>query len=232
MSGYHKVAISGVGRGIGRAIAHAFGASGWTVFGAARTAADLEELQQYWQEKAFPGKLHLFTADLSTEQACTKWAEAIQSETQHLDALINNVGQFAPGTLLEGPVNQLADFMQINVLSAHYLSRALLPLLKNDKRTFLLTIGSVATTDWPAPMASYALSKYALEGWHRIIRQELAATQISCTLLRPGATYTSSWDGVDVDPSTLLDPGQLAQLVLRRVTTDAELEIEEITIRP
>lgn len=232
MSSEQKIVVSGAGRGIGRAIAQVFGTAGWTVFGSARTRADLDALQLFWQEKACAGELHLFATDLSNAAGCTAWAEAIEAKTSSLTALVNNVGQFAPGTLLEGPTDQLEKFMQINLMSAHYLSRALLPLLKTDKKTYLLTIGSVATTDWPAPMASYALSKYALEGWHRLMQQELAATQISCTLLRPGATYTSSWDGVDVDPSTLLDPQQIAQLVLRKLTIDAELEIKELTIRP
>jgi short-subunit dehydrogenase len=232
MSLKQTIAISGVGRGIGRAIAEAFGEVGWTVFGAARSTADLENLQQHWQAQPFTGELHLFSTDLSEQKGCLAWAAVIKKNTNRLDALVNNVGQFAPGTLLDGPDTQLASFLKANVLSAHYLSKALLPLLEVGEKAHLLTIGSVATTDWPAPMANYALSKYALEGWHRTMSRELAETSISCTLLRPGATYTSSWDGVEVDPTTLLAPAQIAQLVLRRLTEDAALEIEEITIRP
>jgi short-subunit dehydrogenase len=232
MSLTQTIAISGVGRGIGRAIAQVFGQAGWTVLGAARNQTDLESLSEYWQAQAYSGKLHLVSADLSGQKGCLKWTAAIETVIDRLDALVNNVGQFAPGTLLEGPDTQLADFLNANVLSAHYLSRALLPLLKAGERSHLLTIGSVATTDWPAPMANYALSKYALEAWHRAISRELSNTSISCTLIRPGATYTSSWDGVAVDPTTLLAPEQIAQLVLRRLTTDTALQIEEITIRP
>ena len=232
MSAIQTIVISGIGRGIGRAIAEAFGQAGWTVFGAARTRNDLENLQAYWQSHAFVGELYLFTADLSTPEGCQQWAASILATVDHLDAVINNVGAFAPGTLLDSSDDQLAYFLQANVLSAHYLSRALLPLLKAGKSAHLLTIGSVATTDWPAAMANYAISKYTLEAWHRALSRELADTVVKCTLLRPGATYTSSWDGVDVDPETLLAPEQIAQLVLRRLTVDAALQIEEITIRP
>lgn len=226
------IAISGVGRGIGRAIALAFGHAGWVVFGAARSEEDLERLQTHWQAEAYTAPLHLYVADLGTANGCAAWGQAIGAMTNQLDALVNNVGQFGPGTLLDGPDGQLERFLRVNMLSAHYLCRALLPLLKVNTSAFLLTIGSVATTDWPPPMAAYALSKYALEGWHKTIRQELADTNIRCTLLRPGATFTSSWDGIAVDPSTLLAPEQIANLILRRLTDHAQEDIEEITIRP
>lgn len=232
MSATRTIVISGVGRGIGQAIAHAFGQAGWTVFGAARSLTDLENLQAYWQAQAFVGKLYVFSADLGTPAGCQQWATAIREQTTHLDALIHNVGAFAPGTLLDSSDNQLITFLQVNVLSAHYLSRALLPLLRAGERAHLLTIGSVATTDWPAAMTNYAISKHTLEAWHRALSRELAGTTVKCTLLRPGATYTSSWHGVAVDPATLLAPEQIAQLVLRRLTVDAALQIEEITIRP
>lgn len=81
-------------------------------------------------------------------------------------------------------------------------------------------------------MAAYALSKYALEGWHRAIAPELAAAGIRMTLIRPGATFTHSWAGVPVDPNTLLHPEQVAQWVLRAATASDGETLEEICVRP
>lgn len=77
----------------------------------------------------------------------------------------------------------------------------------------LFTIGSIAADHWPLEMAAYALSKASLHAWHRGIRKELMEQDIDTVLIIPGGTFTSSWDGIDIDPDELLAPEDIAQLV-------------------
>ncbi|PSR13123.1 MAG: hypothetical protein DA408_09295 [Bacteroidetes bacterium] len=224
------IAISGGSRGIGRAIAEVFGQQGYTVFVAARTPAQLQALAAGWPATCPTSRLVTFCADLATEAGCLAWAAHIDSQVSSLQVLVHNLGQFAPGDLLTGPPPQLAHFFATNVFSAHYLTQALLGRLREARPGHLVTIGSVATTDWPAPLHAYALSKYALEAWHRGVRKELAGTAVKTTLVRPGATLTSSWDGIAVDPATLLTPERVAQVVAQVVA--ATEDFEEITVRP
>jgi NAD(P)-dependent dehydrogenase (short-subunit alcohol dehydrogenase family) len=224
------IAISGGSRGIGRAIAEVFGQQGYTVFVSSRTSGHLQAMQEAWPANYPTSTLHTFCADLATEAGCLAWAGHIGSRVSSLQVLVHNLGQFAPGDLLTGPPPQLAHFFATNVFSAHYLTQALLDLLRGGQPGHLVTIGSVATTDWPAPLHAYALSKYALEAWHRGVRRELAGTAVKTTLVRPGATLTSSWDGIAVDPATLLTPDRVAQVVAQVVAATADFE--EITVRP
>lgn len=226
------IAISGASAGIGLAIAEHFAALSWQVTIAARTHQDLVALEQRWPSD-FPGsELHIKAVDLAQPQAAEQWAEAVLERFGRLDALVHNLGHFQPGTLLEGPVDQLTALINTNVLSAHYLTRAMLPLLEKGQRPCLLTVGSVATTDWPAPLAAYSISKYALEGWHRAMAKELKAKGVRCGLIRPGATYTRSWDGVDVDPQTLLSAQEVAQFAAQIILASPGTQMDELTIRP
>lgn len=226
------IAISGGSRGIGLAIAKRFAEEGWEVAIAARSEAALHKIQEEWESDYPDSSLLVFAADLSDAAGCQAWGAYLLKHCPQLDALVHNLGTFAPGTLLNGPPEQLESFFAINVLSAHYLTRACFPLLQKARRANMVTIGSVATTDWPSDLAAYALSKHALEAWHRQLRKELAGGHIRTTLLRPGATFTSSWEGVDIDPALLLSAERVAALAARVILLPEDEEVEEIYLRP
>jgi short-subunit dehydrogenase len=192
----------------------------------------LQILEETWATSYPTVPLLVFTGDLSKRDSCYAWGEFLSEQGKPLGALVNNLGTFTPGTLLEGPAEQLENMLNTNLLSAHHLTRACMPLLRQAEMATIVTIGSVATTDWPPPLAAYALSKYALEGWHRQLRRELAESAIRTTLLRPGATFTSSWDGIDVDPAQLLSAERVAELATQAILLPEEEEMEEICVRP
>jgi short-subunit dehydrogenase len=225
------IAISGASRGIGLAIAKQFAEKGWQVAIAARSADALAQLQKEWKNNQWPPLL-IFVGDLSKAEDCQKWGANLQENGSALAALVNNLGAFAPGSLLEGSVDQLEHFLTTNLLSSHYLTRACLPLLSKAPLANILTIGSVATTDWPTALAAYALSKHALEAWHRQLTKELSGTNIRTSLLRPGATFTSSWDGVDIDPALLLSADRVAAVATQMILSPANEHLEEVCLRP
>lgn len=220
------IAISGASRGIGLSIARLFASHHWTIFVAAREKRYLDQMQAVWKKDFPESTLHCTAADLSTHEGCALFALNIKEHSDQLTILVNNVGQFSPGTLLDGATDQLEQFLQTNLLSAHYLTRALSPLLSKTPQSCLFTIGSIAATEWPEEMTTYALSKAALHAWHHGIRQELKKKKVNTCLIIPGGTYTSSWDGVDIDPSELLTPQEVAALVWKH----KHGEKEEVTL--
>ncbi|MEZ4983817.1 MAG: SDR family oxidoreductase [Saprospiraceae bacterium] len=227
------VAISGGTKGIGRATAALFAEKGWQVAVCARHQDDLAAMQQHWALHYPSSHLYTHVTDLSTPEGCYSWAQTLQHNLPPLDALVLNAGTFAPGTLMEGNDQQLQDFLSLNLMAPHYLTREVSSQWRQQKRAgHLVTISSIAATDWPEMMTAYALSKYALEGWHEAVSRELQPHGIRTTLIRPGGTYTSSWDGVDVDPATLLSPEQVAQWVWQAVALANTQAIEHITLRP
>lgn len=217
---------------MGWATALTLGKAGCKVAIAARDANRLRECEVYWREQDCPGQLYTCTTDLSDQAGVLHWADQLTTDFPQLDVLINNLGAFAPGELLQGPAGQLEQFLRTNVLSSHYLTRVCLPLMQQANHALLVTIGSVATLDEPAAMAAYTLSKQAQESWHRLVARELEGTSVGCLLVRPGATYTHSWAGIDVDPATLLSAQQVADWVFRVLTDWPVVHVDTITLRP
>lgn len=222
----NTIAISGASSGIGLSIAQLFARHHWSVFVAARQKTALDQMQLIWKKKFPESTLHCTVADLSTQEGCILFASNIKKHSPQLNILVNNVGQFSSGTLLGGATDQLEHFLRTNLLSAHFLTRALSPLLLKTPQSCLFTIGSIAAIAWPEEMATYALSKAALHAWHRGVRLELKKTEVNTCLIIPGGTYTSSWDGVDIDPDELLKPQEVAALVWKHKAGDKE----EVTI--
>ncbi len=181
------IAISGASAGIGLAIAEHFAREGWWVSIAARNSEDLTALRERWKDEFPNSELRTVAMDLSEKGAAKVWATYLADVFRGLDVLVHNLGKFEPGTLLEGNDDQLADLLNTNLVGAHQLTRAMLPLLQQSEAGQMVTIGSVSTTDWPADLATYTISKYAQEGWHRQISKELRTHNIGTTLIRPGA---------------------------------------------
>jgi|APTNR8051073442_1049403.scaffolds.fasta_scaffold01809_11 short-subunit dehydrogenase len=223
------IAITGGARGIGLAIAKKFAAEGFDAAVAARSAADLDAMQQYWRLH-FPGQaLHTLPADLAQPDGVAQFARLLQQDDCIPSVLVHNVGAFAPGGL-DAPPDQLEQFLAINLLAADRLTRHVLPLMRAAGCGHIITIGSVAVYDFPPGVDNYTISKYALAGWHRGLEQQLAHSPLLTTIIHPGATYTSSWEGSGVDPATLLSADAVAEAAWQ--AWQSRGAIREMQLRP
>lgn len=227
------IVITGATKGIGRATAERCAQAGLPVLAIARNQDDLSEMHTAW--KQFP-QSELFTvkADLSTMAGVQTVADFITRNQQlSVTTLVNNVGLFWAGSLLDPTTDdRLEELLNINLLAAHRLTRALLPAMLEAGAGHLVTIGSVAALDFPHHMAAYTVSKYALHGWHHALATELARTPIKTTIIIPGATLTAAWDGQAHDPERILPPSQVADAVWYALTAPANTRIESLTLRP
>lgn len=217
---------------MGRAIAELFGQRGWQVIVSARGKKDLEQMQLSWEERFPQSRLITVAADLGTSEGCQSFIARIQAATDQVNLLVNNLGIYREGNILPDTENQLATLLRVNVLAAHQLTNGLLPLLKASERSHIMTIGSVAVTDWPEGVNLYSISKWALWGWHKALRQELAASPVRVSLLTPGATLTSSWSGEEEIPPHILLPETIAQTVAYLWDQNEQMVTEEVIIRP
>ncbi len=225
-----NVLITGGTKGIGRATARRFAEAGWSVAVVARTGPDLEEMEQHWKS-AYHTPLLPIEADLQRREEAAQAIATVQQHWKGVDVLINNVGRFVPARLADGP-EVLPEFLDLNVLAAYYLCRGVVPNMQQRGAGRILTVGSVATLDHPAHMGAYTVSKYALLGLHRALRAELAESPIVCKMVVPGATYTDSWKGVDIDPRQILAADTIADALFRQATEPPDATADEWVIRP
>lgn len=224
--------ITGATQGIGKAIAERFLEEGWSIAICARNWEDLQQVQQEWTSNFPQQQIFIFKADFSNKEEVNSFARFVLSHFQTIDVLVNNAGIFMPGKLAEEAEGQLEKMMAVNVYSAYYLTRALLPNMKNNKKGHIFNMCSVASLKAYDNGGSYSVSKYALMGFSDNLRHELIGSGIRVTALMPGATMSRSWANAPVDKERLMPAKDVASMVWATFQLAQNTDVETIVMRP
>ena len=225
------VIVTGASRGIGKEIAALFAKAGYRLL---LTARDQHRLQQTMQflSKTYPAAvIHGQAADLSIPQEAINFGRWCLSYGEP-DILINNAGQFLPGTLGEEPAGQLEQQLAVNLYSAYYLTRTLMPDMIQRGTGHIFTLCSIASLKPYAQGGSYSISKYALHGFTQNLREELKSTGVKVTGVYPGAVLTDSWGNFDNSNGRIMEPSDIAQMIFQAAHLSPQACVEEIVIRP
>jgi short-subunit dehydrogenase len=170
-------------------------------------------------------------ADLSRKEEVKTFA-AFVKKTTIPDVLVNNTGIFIPGSLHEEPEGNFEKTMHTNLFSTYYLTRAFTDGFIERKSGHIFSIGSIAGLTAYANGGSYAVSKWAMLGFTKCLRQELMPHGIRVTSVLPGATYTASWEGVDLPEERFMKATDVAETVWAAYNLSPHSVVEEIVIRP
>jgi short-subunit dehydrogenase len=223
--------LTGGTKGIGRAIIERFAKAGFDVATCARKENDLTELKRA-VEQGFEVKTYTMVADMSKKKQVEAFADFVKDLHRPIDVLVNNAGYFIPGTLLEEEEGALESMVESNVYSAYYMARAIVPVMKEAGSGHVFTMCSVASIMAYPNGGSYAISKFALLGFSKVLREETKACGIRVTAILPGATRTASWDGVDLPEERFMRAADVAETVFSAYSLSDRSVVEEIIIRP
>lgn len=224
--------ITGATKGLGRAFAETFAAQGFDVCVCARTRADLDAMQAHWAERFPQRRLYTYAVDLGKKADVFHFAAGVQSLWTRLDVLINNAGIFLPGSISAETEGTLESLMEINLYSAYHLTRRLLPLMQAQQQGHIFNLCSIASIAAYPNGGSYTISKFALLGFNKVLREELKSQGIKVTALLPGATWSDSWQGADFPHERLMQAGDIAKMVWAAYTLSESAVVEELLIRP
>lgn len=226
-----NVIITGASKGIGKAIATQFAASGNNLFLCSRGEKSLydtvAELQLLYPNATISG----MPADMAEKTAIDAFADwCLQKGTP--DILVNNAGYFIPGSIHNEAEGTLEAMLQSNLFSAYHLTRKLIPAMMDAKKGHIFNICSIASLHAYANGGSYSISKYALAGFSKNLREEMKPHGIKVTAVYPGAVLTSSWDGFDIDPNRIMEAADIAKMVFAASQLSPMAVTEDIVIRP
>jgi len=231
MSKSKFVVITGGTKGIGKALVEKFAQNGFSVITCARNEKDLEQLKTHIQ-KSYETEIHIKASDLSKKEDVLAFAGFVDSITDNVDVLINNTGVFLPGSISEEPEGNLEQMMNTNLYSAYHLTRNLLPNMLKQKGGHIFSISSIAGITAYASGGSYSITKYAMQGFTKCLREELKDKNIRVTAVLPGATYTASWEGVDLPKERFMKSEDIANAVYSAYELSNQTVVEEIVLRP
>jgi len=224
--------ITGSTKGIGRAIVEILASKGINVAICSRNENEINEFLKVLRASHPLVKAIGKRTDMSKNPEVLDFAQFVLQEFETIDILVNNAGVFIPGELLEEEDGALERMIETNLYSAYHLTRALVPNMIAHKSGHIFNMCSVASQIAYPNGGSYSISKFALLGFSKVLREELKTKNIKVTSILPGATWSASWEGVDLPKSRLMQSEDIAKLVWSALEMSPSAVIEDIVIRP
>jgi short-subunit dehydrogenase len=226
-----NVIITGASKGIGKAIAEQFAAAGHTLLLCSRNEKSLYDtvsaLQTQYPQCIVKGK----PVDMAVKEQVTAFGEWCLGFGIP-GILINNAGQFLPGSVHSEEEGTLQKMIEVNLYSAYHLTRILLPEMIKAKQGHIFNICSIASLNAYANGGSYSISKFALLGFSKNLREEMKPHGIKVTAICPGATMSGSWDGANIDPKRIMEAEDVAKMVFTASQLSPMADVEDIIMRP
>jgi short-subunit dehydrogenase len=227
-----SIVISGATKGLGRAIAEVFAAEGFDVAVCARTESDLTDMQADWAARFERSKLHVLPADMGKKSDVIDFADFAVEQLGAPDVLVNNAGLFLPGRVSDEAEGTLQTLLDINLMSAYHLTRAMLPAMRVRRQGHIFNMCSVASKIAYPYGGLYSIAKFALLGFSKALREELKPDGIKVTSVMPGATWSDSWRGVDFPADRLMQAEDIGRAVWGAYQLSPAAVVEELLIRP
>jgi NADP-dependent 3-hydroxy acid dehydrogenase YdfG len=221
-----KIFISGGSKGIGLAVAKKFYEQGFEVIICARGQAALEAAKA-----EMPG-LHTLVCDLSDKSAVKQLAATLNRDYGPLDILINNGGVFMPGLLHKEEDAVYETQMRTNMDSTYYLTKGVVGGMIAQKAGMIVNMCSIASLAAYPGGGSYSVSKFAMLGFSKVLREEMKPYGIRVVSIMPGAVKTAAWDGVDLPEERFIPARDIAEIVWNAWIMSPHTVVEEIVVRP
>lgn len=226
-----NIIITGASKGIGKAIAEIFAANGHNLFLCSRGELTLyktvEELMTRFPAVSIKAK----PADLSKKEEAVAFGNWCLSFAVP-DILVNNAGFFEPGSVYNEPDGTLENQLAVNLQSAYHLTRTVLPKMIERKSGHIFNMCSVAALHAYANGGSYSVSKFALYGFSKNLREEMKPFGIKVTSVHPGAVMSDSWAGYDNSEKRIMETGDIAKMIFAAAQLSMQACVEDIVIRP
>ncbi len=225
------VVITGASRGIGKAVAEIFAEQGHDLLICARGEVGLYKTLEELTTR-FPGvSINAKPADLSGKQQTIDFGNwCLQQATPGI--LVNNAGFFEPGSTYNEPDGILESQIATNLYSAYHLSRTLLPAMMQQKSGHVFNMCSIASLHSYANGGAYSISKFALYGFTKNLREEMKPHGIKVTAIHPGAVLTDSWSGFDNSSKRIMEASDIARMIFAASQLSFQACVEDIIIRP
>ncbi|NOX45522.1 MAG: SDR family NAD(P)-dependent oxidoreductase [Chlorobi bacterium] len=182
-----------------------------------RTAMDLS--------KKFNIKAIGYETDLTSNKNVDSMAKWIKLNYQ-IDMLINNAGVGGTNYIEAATENDISTIIQLNMRALVFLTHQLLPVLKTQKKSYVLNISSLAAFGPMAYKTVYPASKAFVSSFSRGLNAELKDTNISVSVAHPGGMATNPEIKERMGKynsfikSTFLSPGETAKICIEQMLSE------------
>ena len=226
--------VTGASSGIGRAIAIGLSRKGAHLCAVGRNRSALAETVKVAEQYSHASAFQL---DLTVEEELQRLVEHLEKAGK-LDVLIHCAGVMYPSLTERARVEDLDLQYAINVRAPYLLSQRLLPLLTAARGQIVFTNSSVGLTAKQADLGQYSATKHALKAIADSLREELNPKGIRVISVYLGRTATPLQEarfreeGKSYRPELLLQPEDVASVVVQMLMLPSTAEVTDISMRP
>ena len=223
--------ITGSGSGIGKATALALAQEGMKIVLCGRTVSKLEETAKLVEEAG--GKALIVSGDLRDESYIIRIVDETMEAFGRIDVLINNAGVSVAKPVVDCTAEEFDQIMDTNMKAPFLLCKYSIPHMRKSDCGTIINIASVVGHKGYVNQSLYGASKHAITGFTKVLAKEVQEDGIRVHLLSPGGVYTEMVANVrpDLDPTYLIKPVDIADIILFLLKSRGNAVIDSINIR-
>lgn len=228
--------VTGASGGIGRAIAERLGAAGFALTLSGRHRGALDEVARaLWGVAA---GTDVVCADMGVEDDVRRLAHRHAERFGSLDLLVLCAGSGTSGPIAGYPIHRFDRQVEVNLRAPFILVQDCLPSLRRaaashpERGARIVAVASLAGVAAEPGLAAYGAAKAALISLCQSVNVEESASGVSATAISPGYVNTemSSWVRDRIDPADMIEPGDIAELVLALTRLSARAVVPGIVV--
>lgn len=203
--------------------------------GVGRNAARLDSAAA--EAAGAAGRIERFEADLQQDRGIRDLACRLAERAAPLDVLVHSAGVHGVGPVASTPVEELDREYRTNVRAPYLLTQLLMPLLVKA-RGQVVFVSSSAVGRAAGGLGAYAASKHAMRGLADALREEVNPDGIRVLTVYPGRTAgplqeaLHAREGRPYDPRRLLQPEDVAGIIVEALSLPRTAEVTDVHIRP
>lgn len=222
--------VTGATKGIGRATCIALAQKGYNIIACARDERALAELALTIE--GFGVKAYMYKADFSVLSSVKEFLKDSLFAVPVIDVLVNNVGVFYPGSMLDEDDDVFFEQLNVNLNAAYLITKTVGKTMREGRSGHIFNICSVASKTVVENAGSYSVTKAAMLSLNNVFRKELAAHNVKVTAIIPGATYTASWQGTTLDQKLFVQAEDVAKAITDVLLMSPNANVDELVITP
>ena len=205
--------ITGCSTGFGRELAKLVLDRGWRAVVTAREKQRVEDFGTRYGDRAFPLSL-----DVIDDDEIDSGVAAAMKRFGRIDVLVNNAGYGYLSSIEEGQPEAIRAQFEANVFGLFAMTRAVLPVMREQKRGHVINIASVAGFCGFPGSGYYAASKHAVEGFSDSLSKEMAPLGVKVTCVEPGP-FRTDWAGRSMTQTASTIPAYAETVAARMAQT-------------
>jgi 3-oxoacyl-[acyl-carrier protein] reductase len=225
--------VTGASSGIGKEVAKEFARIGCKVYASARRANLIDLVNRELEAEGCKNLLEVIPCNVASESNVDTAVKKIIANNK-IDCLVNNAGITSFKLAIDNSINEIKDIINTNLLGAIYTIKGVLPYMIDNGGGTIINIISVVAKKVFTNSSAYSASKAGLLAYTNVLREEVRDKNIKVVNVLPGATNTNIWPDKVKDKYSpkMMEPVDIAQIIVSIYLQGPKLVTEEITLRP